>query len=196
MSVGEMCILIPNCGAANNNNTNNNNNNYSLVENFINVKRRKTGAVVPRCLFGVPDPVETEKLFQEEMQREREKLLTRYGVDITKRNGARRLVLQIIGSNSTTTSCKDDVGAPKTEEILNRKNNAITVYEDERDNDRTDDNDKTNDDEDRLRGDNSFVVNNNRKNLPTKSPQQQTASARNKHRLLHSTKKQTHLTGE
>lgn len=197
MSVGEMCILIPNCGTVNNNNTNNNNNNYSFVENYINLKRRKRCAVVPRCLFGVPDPIETEKLFEEEMQRERDKLLTRYGVDITKRNAACRLVLHIIGNNPTkTSSCTANV--PKTEDIVNRKNSAITVYEDEGVNDRTD-KDKTNEeDEDRLRGgDNSFVVNNNRKNLTTKSPQLQTSSAKKQQqRILHSTKKQTHVTGE
>lgn len=197
MSVGEMCILIPNCGTINNNNTNNNN--YSFVENYINLKRRKRGAVVPRCLFGVPDPIDTEKLFQEEMQREREKLLTRYGIDITKRNAARRFVLQIIGNNptTTTTNCTADVGIPKTEDIVNRKNSAITVYEDDGAKDRSDNNDQTNEDEDRLRGgDNSFVANNNRKNLATKSPQQQTSPAKKQQqRLLHSTKKQTHVTG-
>lgn len=193
MSVGEMCILIPTCGTVNNNNTNNNNN-YSFVENYINLKRRKRGTVVPRCLFGVPDPIQTEKLFQEEMQREREKLLTRYGVDITKRNAARRLVLQIIGNNPTT--CTANVGVPKTEDIVNRKNSAITVYEDEGSKERTDNGEK-NEDEDRLQGgDNGFVVNNNRKNLETgKSQQQQPSSAKKQQqRLLHSTKKQTHVT--
>lgn len=62
----EMCILQQN----------------KLVSFADKMSLLKKRPVVPRCLFGPPDPAENQRLFQEEMQRERDRFQRRFNIDL------------------------------------------------------------------------------------------------------------------
>lgn len=51
----------------------------SRPERLNQVRRRP---VVPRCLFGPPDPVENEKLLQEQIQWERDRFQRKWNIDL------------------------------------------------------------------------------------------------------------------
>lgn len=62
MAGGQMCVLVA-----------------TRPDRLSQVRRRP---VVPRCLFGPPDPVENEKLLQEQMQWERDRFQRKYNIDL------------------------------------------------------------------------------------------------------------------
>lgn len=67
MTAGEICLLIPNRPLS--------------FGDKVDQLRRRRGAQ-PRCLFGPPDPAETERLIKEELQRERERFQKRWNIDL------------------------------------------------------------------------------------------------------------------
>lgn len=69
-----MCVLIPKCTS------------HTYVEKVNQLRRR---SVVPRCLFGPPDPEETERMFQEHIKYNRDRMLKKYNVDILE-NGPQK----------------------------------------------------------------------------------------------------------
>ncbi|XP_054260771.1 uncharacterized protein LOC128985366 [Macrosteles quadrilineatus] len=69
MAGGQICLLVPNVPT-------------NLVDKICPT-RRSTGTIpVPRCLFGRPDPAENKRLFEEFLQKERERAKKRWGVDL------------------------------------------------------------------------------------------------------------------
>ncbi|CAH1973424.1 unnamed protein product [Acanthoscelides obtectus] len=46
-----------------------------------NFKSTKTGSI-KRCLFGVPDPCDTDKMVQEQLETDRKRFIDRFGIDL------------------------------------------------------------------------------------------------------------------
>lgn len=72
------------------------------------VRRRP---VVPRCLFGPPDPVENEKLLQEQMQRERDRFQRKWNIDLDL------LEAEVEKSLKTSSAVVADVKKTESERI-------------------------------------------------------------------------------
>lgn len=67
MTGGDICLLLPNRPP-------------TFGDKVGQLRRRREA--LPRCLFGPPDPAETERLLKEELQRERERFQRRWNVDL------------------------------------------------------------------------------------------------------------------
>lgn len=86
-----MCLLLP-----------------TQLDRLNQVRRRP---VAPRCLFGPPDPVETEKLFQEQMKRERDRFQRKWNIDLDL------LEAEVEKSMKKTSSADEEVKQEENDRI-------------------------------------------------------------------------------